>query len=41
MTASILKQDQNTERFKQTLIYFNPDTQHKNFQGNPLYQATK
>ena len=41
MTASILKQDPNTKRFKQMLIYFNPDTQYANFWGNPLYQATK
>ena len=41
MTASILKQDPNTERFKQMLIYFNTDTQYVNFQANPLYQNTK
>ena len=41
MTASVLKQDPNTKRFKQTLIYFNTDTQHAHFRGNPLYQATK
>ena len=31
----------NTKRFKRTLTYFNTDTQCANFQGNPLYQATK
>ena len=41
MTASILKQDPNTERFKQMLIYFNTDTQYADFLGNPLYEATK
>ena len=41
MTASVLKQDPNTERFKRTLIYFDTDTQYANFQGNPLRQATK
>ena len=28
MTASVLTQDPNTKRFKQTLIYFNTDTQY-------------
>ena len=39
MTASTLKQDPNTKRFKQTLIYFNTDTltQYAHFQGNPTY----
>ena len=41
MTASILKQDPNTKRFKRTLIYFDMDTQYAHFQGNPLCQATK
>ena len=41
MTANILKQDPNTKRFKQMLIYFNTDTQYANFRGNLLYQATK
>ena len=41
MTASILKQDLNTKRFKSTLIYFNMDTQYAHFWGNSLYQATK
>ena len=41
MTASVLKQDPNTKRFKRTLIYFNTDTQYGNFRGNRLYQATK
>ncbi|MCB4784616.1 MAG: hypothetical protein LGB69_08545 [Sulfurovum sp.] len=41
LTASILKQDPNTESFKQTLIYFNTDTQYAQFWGNPLHQATK
>ena len=41
MTASVLKQDPNTKRFKRTLIYFNTDTQYANFRGNPLYQTTK
>ena len=34
MTASVLKQDPNTKRFKRTLIYFNTDTQYANFRGN-------
>ena len=41
MTASVLKQDPNTKRFKRTLIYFYTDTQYANYRGNPLYQATK
>ena len=41
MTASVLKQDSNTKRFKRTLIYLNTDTQYTHFRGNPLYQATK
>ena len=58
MTASVVKQDPNTKRFKRTLIYYDTDrlalsyaktcsaiyqdkTQHANFLGNPLYQATK
>ena len=41
MTASILKQNPNTNFFKQTFIYFNTDTQYANFQGNSLYQSTK
>ena len=40
MTASVLKQNPNTKRFKRTLIYFNMDTQYANFQGNPLYPCT-
>ena len=36
MTASILKQDPNTKRFKRTLIYFDTDTQYANFRRNPL-----
>ena len=39
MTASVLKQDPNTKRFKRTLIYFNTDAQYAHFQGNPLCQA--
>ena len=30
MTASVLKQDPNRKRFRQTLIYFNTDTQYAN-----------
>ena len=41
MTASVLRQDPNTKRFKQTPGYFNTDTQYVTFRGNPLYQATK
>ena len=37
MTASVLKQDPNTKRFKRTLIYYDTYTQ---FWGNPLCQAT-
>ena len=40
ITASVLEQGPNTRSFKRTLIYFNTDTQHANFRGNPLYQAT-
>ena len=36
MTARVLKQDPNTERFKRTLIYFDMGTQYANFRGNPL-----
>ena len=36
MSASVLKQDPNTKRFKRTLIYFENDTQYKIFGGNPL-----
>ena len=31
----------NTKRCKQTLFYFNTNTQYAPFRGNPLYQATK
>ena len=41
MTASVLKQDPNTKRFKRTLINFDTDTQYANFRGNPLCQAAK
>ena len=41
MTATILKQDPNTKKFKQMLIYFNTDTKYAKLWGNPLYQATK
>ena len=41
MTASVLKQNPNTKRFKRTLIYYDTDTQYANFRGNPLRQATK
>ena len=33
MTASILKQDPNTKRFKRMLIYFNRDTLYAHFGG--------
>ena len=36
MTASVLKQDPNTKRFKRTLIYFNPDTVCKISGKSPL-----
>jgi len=36
MTASVLKQDPNTKRFKQTLIYFNKDTVCKFSGKSPL-----
>ena len=35
----ITAHNQNTKRFKRTLIYY--DTQYAHFQGNPLRQATK
>ena len=41
MTASILKQDPNTKRFKRTLIYYDTDTQYAHFQENPRCHATK
>ena len=41
MTASVLKQDPNTKRFKRTRIYFDTDRQYANLRGNPLCQATK
>ena len=41
MTASVLKQDPNTKRFKRMLIYFNTDTQYAHFSVNLLYQASK
>ena len=40
MTASGLKEDPNTEKVPNNAIY-QDKTQHANFQGNPLYQATK
>ena len=36
MTASILKQDPDTKRFKQTLVYFNMDTQYAYFFEMPF-----
>ena len=36
MTASTLKQDLNTKRFKRTLIYFNTDTQYAHFVEVPF-----
>ena len=36
MTAIILKQDPNTKRFQQKLIYFNMDTQYANFGEIPF-----
>ena len=41
MTASVLKQDKNTKRFKRTLIYFDTDAQYANCRGNSLCQAAK
>ena len=43
MTASVLKQDPNTKRFKRMLIYYDTetDTQYAIFWGNLLHQATK
>ena len=38
MTASVLKQDPKTKRFKRTL---DMATQDAHFRVNPLYQATK
>ena len=40
MTASVLKQDPNTKRFKRTLIYYDTSTQYAHFWGSPLCQAT-
>ena len=36
MTASVLKQDPNTKRFKRTLLYFNTDTQYEIFGEIPF-----
>ena len=40
MTASVLKQDPNTRKVQRSAVY-SDKTQHVNFQGNALYQATK
>ena len=40
MTASVRKQDPNTQKFEKNAIYYHK-TQHANFRCNPLYQATK
>ena len=40
MTTSILKQDPKTWKVQKNTIY-KDKTQHANFLGNPLYQATK
>ena len=36
MTASVLKQDPSTKRFKRTLIYFDTDTQYSKFKRAQL-----
>ena len=42
MTASILKQDPNTQKkFKRTLIYFNTDTQYNANNLPSIEQAVK
>ena len=41
MTASVLKQDPNTQKVQKTAIIYKDKTQHANFRGSPLYQATK
>ena len=41
MTASILKQDPNTKRFKRMLTYYDTDRHYANFVGKSLHQATK
>ena len=38
MTASILKQDLNTQKAQKNAGYLD-ETQHANFGGNPLYQS--
>ena len=40
MTTNILKQDPNTSKVKKNTVYYDK-TQHANFQGKPLFQATK
>ena len=40
MTASIPKQDPNTQKVQKNAVY-EDKIQHANFQSNPLYQATK
>ena len=38
MTASVLKQDPNTQKIKNNAIYYDKK-QHANFRGKPLFQA--
>ena len=40
MTASVLNQDPKRTKVQNNAIYCDK-TQHANFRGNPLYQATK
>ena len=40
MIASVLEQDPNTEKVKKNAVYYGK-TQHANFRGKPLFQATK
>ena len=40
MSASVLKQDPNTEKVQKNAIYWDK-TKPANFRGNPLCQATK
>ena len=40
MTASVLKQDPNTKRFKRTLVYLNTDTQYWAIQAGLLTPLT-
>ena len=37
MTASVLKQDPNTQKVKKKVVYYYGNTQPAHFQGNPFF----